>query len=104
MYFLTILFIIVLIKLYFNVKLKEQFLLFTPTKFPTKEDSNEPSEDTTQYNEIKDYYIKQIFDKFEDLENLKNDIQSIKDETKTIQNKNEQLRNINAINKLKLNA
>ena len=104
MYFLTILFIIVLIKLYLNVNFKEQFLLFTPKKIPTKEDSNEPSEGTTEYDEKKDFYIKQIFDKFEDLENLKNDIQSIKDETKTIQNKNEELRNINARNKLKLNA
>ena len=88
MYFLIILFVIVLIKLYFNLNLKENFLLFKPNKTSNQEITKNISE-IRQYDAIKNYYIEEIYKKFEDLENMKNYISTIKSENSTISNEGE---------------
>ncbi len=101
MYFLIILFIIVLIKLYFNINSKEQFLLFTPE--PTSDPiETETKAELTESDELKAYYIDKIFEKFQDLENLRNNIEDVKNETININIKSEQLDKINSKNKLRL--
>ena len=99
MYFLIILFIIVLIKLYFNINSKEQFLLFNP------ENTSDPIKDKaelTQYDDLKDYYINKIFEKFEDLENARNELQDVKNEINNLNNENDKLDKIISKNKLRL--
>tara|TARA_B000000557_G_scaffold244477_1_gene226129 strand:+ start:323 stop:634 length:312 start_codon:yes stop_codon:yes gene_type:complete len=101
MYFLIVLFIIVLIKLYLNLNLKERFLSFTPNNTSTKETSKSISE-IRQYDAIKNYYIKEIFNKFEDLEDTKNDIKIINNENNNIINEGDRLQRMNTKNKIKL--
>ena len=103
MYFLIILFVIVLIKLYFNLNLKENFLLFTPSKIYNQETRKNISE-ISQYDAIKNYYIKKIYRKFEDLEIMKNYISTLKSENTTISNEGEIMERSNEKNKIKLTS
>ena len=80
MYFLTLLLVIIVLKLFFKYtnRKKEQFLLFNPKKINKTTQENE---DNSEYQNIKNYYINKIKEKFKELEEKKKDINLIEKET-----------------------
>ena len=101
MYFLTLLLVIIVLKLFFKYtnRKKEQFLLFNPKKMNENTQENERS---SEYQNIKNYYINKIKEKFKELEEKKKDINLIKEETQKNITKGITNLNNNIINKTRL--
>jgi hypothetical protein len=103
MYFLLLLFIIVLLKLYITskYKVKEQFF-FTDLINKQKNNNNVQSSRSPEYQNIINNYINQIKSKFEDLQEKRNIISSIKEESQKNIKQGNVMRNKNSRNKILL--
>lgn len=101
MYFLTLLLVIIALKLFFKYtnRKKEQFLLFNPKKINKTTQENE---NNSEYQNIKNYYINKIKEKFKELEEKKKDINLIKEETQNNITKGRTVLNNNIRNKRRL--
>ena len=101
MYFLTLLLVIIVLKLFFKYtnRKKEQFLLFNPKKINKTTQENE---NNSEYQNIKNYYINKIKEKFKELEEKKKEINSIKEETQNNIKIGNNALNINLKNKRRL--
>lgn len=102
MYFLLLLFIIVLLKLYItsNHKVKEQF--FFADLINKQKNNNVQSSRSPEYQNIINYYINQIDSKFKDLQEKRNIISSIKEESQEIMKQGNKMMNKNSRNKILL--
>ena len=101
MYFLTLLLVIIVLKLFFKYtnRKKEQFLLFNPKKINKTTQENE---DNSEYQNIKNYYINKIKEKFKELEEKKKDINLIEKERQNNIKIGKNALNINLKNKKRL--
>ena len=101
MYFLTLLLVIIVLKLFFKYtnRKKEQFLLFNPKKINKTTQENE---NNSEYQNIKNYYINKIKEKFKELEEKKKDINLIEKEKQNNIKIGKNALNINLKNKKRL--